>query len=354
MRILHLAPLWYAVGEDAPGGIETLLASLIGALGDLGCDQTLLASAGSVSRARLVPVVRPSLAEAMGSGQAWEYGAYEQEQLLMALGMGRDFDIVHSHVGVGAYALTGATGIGERLVHTQHNDITPDIEWFVRKHPDLALCVPSAFQARRLAAQGARRCWVVPNGIAPERFPLSPSGSGLAFLGRIEFEKGPDIAANVARETGRSLVIAGPIVDHGYFTSTLEPLLGDGISYIGPLDHTGKVELLRRAACTLMPSRWDEPFGIVAVESMACGTPVVALANGALPEVVDTGITGFVGQSEAELAGLVEDALRLDRSAVSERARKRFSIATVAQAYLEVYAAVAAGPGPASAAAAQQ
>jgi glycosyltransferase involved in cell wall biosynthesis len=331
------------VHEDAPGGIETLLASLITALGQLGCEQTLLASGESDTCARLLPVVETGLTRAMASGAAWEYGAYEQEQLLMALDICREFDVLHSHVGAGAYALAGAEGLSHRLLHTHHNDITPDLKWFVRRHPGLPLCVPSLFQARQLAGHGARRCWVVPNGIAPDRFPVSSGGPDLVFLGRIEFEKGADIAARVAHAMGRRLVVAGPIVDNEYFASKLEPLLGDGVRYIGPVEHARKVDLLGQAGCTLMPSRWDEPFGLVAIESMACGTPVVALPNGALPEVVDQGVTGYLGRAEAELPMLVEKALELDRVLVGAHMRRRFSIANVAERYLNVYEAIVAG-----------
>ena len=342
LKVLHVCPLWFPVARDSPGGIETLLADLLAELAKLGCENTLLANAGSETDAELLPVIEGNLWDDMESGAVWEYAPYELHQVMMALQRADEFDVIHSHIGWSAYLLSALEGISERVLHTQHNEVTRDVEWFVRRHPDFRLAAVSEFQAQKLREQGAERCRVIPNGIDFAKFPFSPQGGErLVYLGRMEQEKGPDIAARVARECGRPLTIAGPMTDDEFFEEQVEPLLGDGIEYVGPVDHGQKARLLGSAACVLMPSRWDEPFGLVAIEAMACGTPVVALANGALPELVLPEINGFLAGDEGGLAALVPQAEHLDRVAIREWAERRYALSTVAARYRELYVEIA-------------
>lgn len=342
MRILHLAPLWYPVATDSFGGIETYLPTLIDALAERGCEQTLLASGDSRTSAELIAVRERSIGELMESGEAWEIGPYEHQQLTMAVALAGAFDVVHSHLGWGGFVLSGLQSVRDHTLHTLHNDITPDVVWFVRRNPLLPLTVVSNFQFERLRQAGARRCLVVPNGIALERFPFSPvRGETLAFLGRIEAAKGPDLALEAARRLGRPLVLAGVITDDDFFAARIEPALDDHVRYAGVLDHAAKCALLTNAACTLMPSRWEEPFGLVALESQACGTPVVALANGGLPEVIEPGVTGYLAAGEEGLAPLVDASLELDRQTVRRRVGERFSVHAIATRYLSVYEQIA-------------
>src|SRR5262249_55128229 len=155
--------------------------------------------------------------------------------------------------------------------------------------------------------------------------------------GRIEWDKGPDLAVRVARRLGLPLILAGPMIDEGFFHRTIEPFLDDQIRYVGPVDHRRKNELFGRAACSVVPSRWDEPFGLVAMESVACGRPVVALARGGLPEVIDPGVTGYLAADEGELAAFVARAPGLDRPGVRDRVAARFDMAVVAARYREIY-----------------
>jgi glycosyltransferase involved in cell wall biosynthesis len=157
----------------------------------------------------------------------------------------------------------------------------------------------------------------------------------------MEAEKGPDLAIAAARALGRPLVLAGPVVDHTFFAEHVLPGLGPDIQYAGVLGHDDKVELLGRSSCVLVPSRYEEAFGLVAVEAMACGTPAVALANGALAEVIDDDVTGYTTADAGELADLVLRAEKLDRTAVRARAAERFSIERTARRYLELYTEIA-------------
>lgn len=338
MRVLHLAPLWFPVSPDAPGGIETFLSALISGLEKLGCHSTLLASGDSRAQAELWPVVPQHLCAAMEAQTAWEYPYFEQHQLLLALERAGEFDVVHSHIGISGYALSGVPGVRERIIHTQHNPVTPDLEWLAHRHRDVWFTTVSEFQARPLRAHGVARCDVVYNGIAMSEFtPTVQGGEGLCFVGRIEWEKGPDLAVQVARALGLPLTLAGPITDQAFFDRAIAPFLDAQIRYVGTVDHRGKNELLGAAGCAILPSRWHEPFGLVAIEAMACGTPVVALANGALPEIIEPGRTGFLARDEAELSALAKQALALDRSVVRSRVAARFDIQASADQFRRIY-----------------
>jgi glycosyltransferase involved in cell wall biosynthesis len=351
MKILHLAPLWFPVAQDSLGGVETFLTHLIRALEDLGCSTTLIASGDSQTAAELVPVVPLNLCAQMEAGSAAEYVYYEQHQLLLALKLAAEYNVVHSHVGWGGYVLSAALS-GQPVLHTQHNPVYRDQEWFVSAHPDLWYSTVSQFQARQFVQQGASRCHVIHNGIDVSEFTFrSQSGDGLLFIGRMEDEKGPDLAVQVARALDRPLTLAGPIIDEEFFDRAVKPFLNGQIQYVGVVDHTQKTTLFGQAACVLMPSRVNEGCPIVSFEAMACGTPVVALANGALPEIVEAGLTGFVTHEEAMLPMLVTQAVSLDRSAIRARVAARFDISVVAAKYCELYQYIAVTPNAARGAA---
>lgn len=338
MRVLHLAPLWFPVAADSVGGIETFTAGLIAELDRLGCRNTLIASGDSRTRAELMPVMPTNLVDLMAAGAAEEYPYYEQRQLAFALERADDFDLVHSVIGPGGYALSAVPGLRGRVLHSQHNPVTRDLGWFASVYPDLWLSTVSEFQARQLRGRGARRCRAIPNGIPMSSYTPRPrGGEGLVFLGRIEWEKGPDLAVGVARRLGLPLTLAGPIFDEDFFHREIEPFLDERVRYVGTVDHHRKDELFGRAACSIVPSRWDEPFGLVAVESMACGTPVAALAHGGLGEVIDPGVTGYLTSDEGELPAIVNRATGLDRAGVRDRAAARFDMPRVAHHYLQLY-----------------
>src|SRR5262249_9751045 len=300
----------------------------------MGTQNTIIASGDSRTDANLVSAVPVNIFAEMESRTVWEYAGYEQHELLLALDMSPEFDVVHSHVGWGAYLLSGIPGVRERILHTQHNPVTRDLEWFVRRHPDIRFSTVSEFQARKLRQQGVKRCQVIQNGIDVGAFTFRKrGGEGLLFIGRLENDKGPHLAIRVAQNVGWTLVLAGPVVDHEFFDNNIRPFLDDQIRYLGPVDHRQKNELLGQSGCVLMPSRCEEGFGLVSLEAMACGTPVVGLTSGALPEIIDPGLTGYVTGDEQSLADLVMKALKLDRNAIRANAAARFSLSVVARKY---------------------
>jgi glycosyltransferase involved in cell wall biosynthesis len=339
-----LAPLWYPVCRDAQGGIETFLYALIDALEREGCSVTLLASGDSRVAGELVPVVEHNLYGLMLEGRAGEYVYYEQHQLRLAAGLSHDFDVVHSHIGPGGYVLSTHPDVGGRVLHTVHSPVYADMSWFVGQHPDMLLSAVSEYQAERLRGAGARRCWVVHNGIDTSGFPFNGRpGDGLLFLGRIEEAKGPDLAIDAAHALGHPLTLAGPVIEREFFKRSIEPRLDGQVRYVGVVDHETKCKLMGEAACMLLPFRQAEPFGMVSIEAMACGTPVVALPNGALPEIVEPGVTGYLAAEVEGLPGCVVQALALDRGGVRERALARFGIQHVAGRYLDLYRDMVAG-----------
>jgi glycosyltransferase involved in cell wall biosynthesis len=341
MRILHLAPLWFPISEDAPGGRETFLAGLIAALRRLDCHSTVLASGDSRVQGDVIPVLPRNLFDLMKGGHAGEYRYYEEHQLWLTLQHAAKFDLIHSHLSPGVYGLSAIPGIGPRVLHTLHTPVGQDMEWLVGQHPGLRLSTVSAFQAHKLWQHGATHCTVIYNATDVASFTFQAQGEGLVFLGRMEHAKGADLAIRVAHELGWPLTLAGPIVDSAFFDDAIGPRLSANVRYVGVLDHGQKNELLGQGACAILPFRGCEAFGMVTIEAMACGTPVVALANGALPEVVEQGITGYVTGDERDLPSLVLKAARLNRAMVRERVAARFDLPVAAAHYRALYRDVA-------------
>ncbi len=338
MKVLQICPLWCPVAPDAAGGRETLLARLVDALEQRGCRNVLLATGDSRTRAQVISVCPRNLWDQMSRKEAFEYAYYEQHQLMLALPRLNDFDVVHSHIGVSGLLLSALPGMRDRVLHTIHTPMYGDLQWFVSQHPDLRYSTVSEFQAERLRKHGAQRCEAIHNGIDVSTFAYSSDpGDSLFFLGRIEHGKGTDLAVQAALRLNMPLKLAGPILDQDFFDKTIKPHLGSEIEYVGVVNHDQKNLLFGRAACTVLPFRHEESFGMVMVESMACGTPVVALSNGAVPEIVENGLTGFHTSSDAELPSLIPRAIQLDRRAIRERVAARFDISTVAQRYHQLY-----------------
>jgi glycosyltransferase involved in cell wall biosynthesis len=338
MRVLQICPLWFPIARDAAGGIETVAPHLIDALIAQQCEVTLLAAGDSQTRARLQPAIERGVTRAMASGLASQYEYYEQHQLALALEHAADFDIVHSHVGASAFVLSAWPELRDRVLHTLHAPVYADMAWFGGRHPELWLSTVSEYQARALRSHGGERCRVIHNGLEFARFDLQPERrEDLLFIGRIERAKGPELAVRVARRLHRRLRLCGPILDRDLFAREIEPFLDRRIEYLGVVDHARKNTLFGQAGCVILPFGGAEPFGMVAIEAMACGTPVVALGNGALPEIVEPGVTGYLARSESELDGLIPRALLLNRAAIRARAKQRFDIAAVATRYIELY-----------------
>lgn len=343
MRILFLSPLWLPISRDARGGIETFMAQLIPALQKHGAQITVIASGDSRITAKLLPAVRQNLVALMDAGSAFEYVYYEQRQLQLALDRIDHFDVVHSFIGPGSYVLSNLPGVRDSVLHSVHWPVHTDLEWFIRQHPNLWFSTVSEFQAQKMRKQGASRCYVVENGIDMTQFALNDQGGKrLVFIGRIERVKGPHLAVQAARVLDYPLTLAGPIMEKEFFDCSIVPLLDRKIQFVGVVNHQEKNELFGQAGCAVLPFRRDEPFGLVAIEAMACGTPVVALARGAMPEIIEPGVTGYLAQHENEIPELIEKALKLDRATVRQRVEARFDVLNVAEKYCDLYSQLTA------------
>lgn len=337
MRIVHVVPVWLAVSTQSHGGIETFVAELLVAQSALGHDVILVGAGGSDVAVPLIEAVPEPVGPLMERGEASEYEYYEQELVKSALSTAQNADVVHSHVVPGTFVLQDAFAGTPPVLYTLHGQVTEDLCWSLRRSPRAVVGV-SYSQYEQAAARGASLLGVTHNGIDVSAVPFSASGGEeLLFLGRMEWRKGPDMAIRAACEVGRPLTLAGPITDRQFFEAEVEPLLGPQIRYVGVLDREGKRRALARSCCLLVPSRWSEPFGMVCVEAMAAGTPIAAMRSGALPEVVDDGVTGRVVATEGELPAAVIEASALDRTTVRRAARERFDVGVVARAYLAHY-----------------
>jgi len=255
-----------------------------------------------------------------------------------------DADVVHDHSFVGPLATRCRRA---PTVVTAHGPVTGELaEYYRRIGRHTALVAIS--EAQRAEERGVRWAGTVPNAIPVAEYPLEVDKDDYClFLGRMNPEKAPDLAIRAARAAGRRIVVAAKCSEpeeRRYFEERVRPLLGPDAEWFGEADNEQKKDLLARARCLVFPIQWDEPFGLVMVEAMACGTPVVALRAGSVPEVVEDGVTGFVRDDLAELPDAIERADALDPGACRQRVVERFDVPVMTDGYERVYRRLAGGP----------
>jgi glycosyltransferase involved in cell wall biosynthesis len=346
------SPVWYPVPPTAYGGTEMIVALLTEGLLRRGIDVTVFASGDSTTTAPLVSVYDAAPSERIGE-TFWEL-----RHALAFLTRSADFDLVHDHSGLLGLTLFGLTRVP--LLHTVHGSLTGQAGAMYRD----ACAVVSDTRLVSLTLRQRRPRpnlpWIanVPNAIELERFPFDrdPSDS-LLFLGRMTPEKGAHRAIEVARLTGRPLRIAAKCrepAEQAYFDSQVRPHLGPEIEYVGEADHALKCELLRTAHALLVPIDWEEPFGLVMAEALACGTPVIAFRRGSVPELLDHGRTGLLASDLDEMAACVDKASLLDPYVLRQEAEKRFTVERMVDEYIGAYTKLLGGralaPAPAFAA----
>jgi glycosyltransferase involved in cell wall biosynthesis len=335
MRIAQVAPLAESVPPHLYGGTERVIAWLTDQLVELGHDVTLFASGDSSTRAKLVPVWPRSLR--LGRPRSDPMAA--QTALLAELGKRADeFDLIHCHLDWLHLPLLdrGRT----RFVTTLHGRLDlPGLPQLVERFPEAPFVSISDNQRQPLAHAN----WVgtIYHGLPAQLLrPSLEAGRYLAFLGRISPEKGPDIAIKIAQAAGLPLRIAAkiPRAERRYYAERIEPLVdGNQIQIIGEVNDEAKQDFLGGAAALLFPIDWPEPFGLVMIEAMACGTPVIAFRRGSVPEIVDDGVTGCVVDDEATAIGAVERLSKLNRCEVRRQFERRFTAARMARDYVRLY-----------------
>jgi glycosyltransferase involved in cell wall biosynthesis len=337
MRILQIAPLWETVPPPAYGGTEAVVSLLTEELVALGHDVTLAASGDSQTSARLVSVFDRSLRRA---DDLVDRHPYDWVHIASALSAAGDFDIVHNHAGEAAMAFAGLTTTP--VLTTTHCLTTPDTRFVWDRYAG-AYNTISRSQRRHFNdyTGPARYAGHVYNGVDVASFPFqTEKGEDLLFLSRIAPEKGPEIAIDVAKRLGMRLILAGKVdaYDRKFYEEVVRDRIdGEQIVFLGEADARQKRDLYRNARCVLMPLAWEEPFGLVMPEAMACGTPVIAFRRGSAPELIRDGITGFIVDTAEEMADAVARVDTIDPYACRRHVEDRFSASTMAQAYLKVY-----------------
>lgn len=338
LRVALVAPPWLPVPPGGYGGIEQVVYLLARELRARGHEVTIFARQGSSAELDVVALAPESWKEHLGSRDeaAREclhvYRAYEVVRR-------RAFDVVHDHTGFVGMTLGAALRLAAPVVATLHGDLTEaDGELLGALEQRVALVAITSSQRNQVAGVG----WsgVVHNAVDADQFHVSREKDDyLLQLARITADKGQHVAIEAARRLGRPLVLAGKVDPDGesYFRERIEPHLGEDVRWIEDAQGEDKARLLARAAAMLFPIQWEEPFGLAMVEAMASGTPVVATRNGAAPELIEEGVTGFLAD---DVEGLVEGVRRcgeIDSGRCAERARERFSPARMAEGYEDVY-----------------
>lgn len=336
LRVAMISTPWVAVPPPRYGGTELVVSELVNGLVQRGHEVVLFATGDS----RAPCQVRWRYPTPVWPPDPWTELAHAAWAVEEILSSPHPFDVVHSHVPA---SLGFARFLAEvPVVYTLHHDRDERLaRLYAASGDDVHFVAISRRQASLFPELRTRA--VIHHGLAPEAYPFGPRGRGyLAFLGRFARVKGPDIAIEVAGRLGRTLYMGGRPHDEGDgFHLYIEKMLSrPHVRALGELSHGPKVELLQGADALLFPIRWEEPFGLVMIEAMFCGCPVVAFRGGAVEEVVEDGVTGFLADDPEHMAALVREAVpRLDRRVVRARAVERFSSARMVDEHVLLYAA---------------
>ncbi len=338
LRVAIVAPPWYAIPPEGYGGIEAMVYGLAEGLVALGHDVTVIGAGSAATSARFLSTYETPPSERIGEVLPELVHAAMAGALLRDL----DVDVVHDHCAAGPLT---AAGRRAPTVATVHGPMQGDIDrYFSLLAPDLSLVAISGYQRARRPDLP----WVatVHNAIPADAYPFAAEKEDFClFLGRMSPEKGPEVAIRAAREAGCRLVLAGKCterIEQEFFDERVRPLLGRDTEWLGQVSDSEKKQLFARARCLVFPVQWDEPFGMVMVEAMACGTPVVALRRGAVPEVVEDGVTGFVCGQPAELATAIAKAGELEPKLCRQRVLEHFDLPVMARGYEAAFRQVAA------------
>jgi glycosyltransferase involved in cell wall biosynthesis len=349
MRIAQVAPLIESVPPAAYGGTERVVSNLTEELVRQGHDVTLFASGDSETAARLVAGTPRALRL---TDDVIDTLAHMVVQLEQVAAEASSFDVIHWHLDYFHFPMSRRLGVPQLTTLHGRLDIA-DLQPVYDEFPDMP--VVSISNDQRAPLPQARWVGTVHHGLRPDEFlPSFEPGRYLAFLGRISPEKRVDRAIEVARRAGMPLKIAAKIddVDRDYFHQHIEPLLeADHVEFVGELAGQDKGDLLRHAAALLFPIDWAEPFGLVMIEAMASGTPVIANRIGSVPEVIEDGVNGFIVQSTDAAVQAIERLGELSRERIRASFEERFTVERMTRDYVDLYERLIAekaldGPAP--------
>jgi glycosyltransferase involved in cell wall biosynthesis len=336
MRIAQVAPLWERVPPPAYGGIELVVGLLTDELVRRGHEVTLFASGDSQTLAKLKSVHPVAIRL---DPEVKEYSVYESLQLSWVYEQAQEFDIIHSHMGYAA--LTYANLVKTPTIHTLHGIFTPDNEkLFQHACSQPYISISNSQRESNLELNYAATVYNAIDVNSHKFYPVSDNPPYLAFLGRMSPEKGPHLAIAIAKQVGLPLKMAGKVDEFNrkFFETEVKPLIdGQQIQYLGEADHNMKNELMGRAIATLFPITWREPFGLVTIESMVAGTPVIAMNMGSMPEVIAHERTGFLCNNLEECVQAVSKIADIDRHTCRTYVENRFNVKNMTDGYEAAY-----------------
>jgi glycosyltransferase involved in cell wall biosynthesis len=335
MRIAQVSPLFESVPPKLYGGTERVVSYLTEELVRLGHDVTLFASGDSSTQARLVSTCPHALRLDPSAGDSLAHHLLMLEQVQR---LASSFDLIHFHVDYLHFPYSRRSAVPQ--VSTLHGRLDlPVLGALYQEFHEMP--VISISDAQRQPLPMAQWVGTVYHGLPADSYTLETRpGDYLLFLGRLSPEKQPDHAIEIARRSGYPLIIAAKVdkSDEDYFRTTVEPLLKlPHVEFIGEADEARKIQLLGGAFALLFPIDWPEPFGLVMIEAMACGTPVIAYRRGSVPEVIDDGVTGFICDGIDDAVNAVSRVAALDRFQIRQVFEERFSAARMTRDYLAIY-----------------
>ena len=340
LRIVLVAPPYFDVPPTGYGGVEAVVADLADALVARGHQVTLLGAGRAGTAARFVPLWDRTLPDRLGQPYPEVMNALKVRRAVACIAAADGIDIVHDHTFAGPLNAPAYRGLGITTVVTVHGPIDDDLYPYYRELGDEVGLIAISDRQHELAPD---LNWVgrVHNALRVQDWPFRADKQDYAlFLGRFAPYKGAHLAVRAAHEAGIPLVLAGKCdepAETAYFEQEVRPLLTDSDHFFGPADAVSKRKLLAGARCLLFPVLWEEPFGMVMIEAMACGTPVVALRGGAVPEVVIDGVTGLIRDRPAELPAAIERAASLDPAACRRHVAANFGVAQFGSGYEQIY-----------------
>jgi len=344
VRVAQIAPLYEAVPPGAYGGTERVIATLCNGLVAQGHEVTLFAPEGSTTEAKLEPFGKP-LRERFTGEELVNLAPHLHLEMLTSLYQrADDFDVVHSHIDI--WSLPFAELTNTPTVLTMHGRLDLDhLRNLLPRYASVPLVSISDDQRRAVADLDLTWAATVYNGLDLKSYQDGPHDRDgyLGFVGRIAEEKGPLAAIEISRRTGLPLRMAAKVdpLDVDYYEHEVQPHMGANVDFVGEIEEHEKPAFYAGARATLFPSDWPEPFGLVMIESLAAGTPVIALRRGSVPEVIEDGVTGFICDDVDEMAKAAERIGEIDPDECRRQAA-RFSAEAMCQGYVDVYEALVA------------